>query len=347
MPHVPYHERLLISLRLPLIFLSIVIVGGTSGYMMLWREDASEPWLELASDALYMTLITITTVGYGEVRALEHKTRLFTMAVAIFGIANLTYIFSSFMEFLVSRQLQDPLGKGKMQRLAKEFRGHIIVAGYGQMGQRVCKELQEHQTTFVLVESHPDILEDAIEKGIVVIEGDATLDETLLDANILNAKALIATTSDDASNAFVAMSARALNPNLRIVARADSDDAIKKLLRAGADAAVNPYTMGSNRLTKHVLHPSVVDFFETSIGSKEISVEELIVRENTALHLRSIGELDLRRQTGISVLVMFRDDKPLFPPPLNEKLRAGDRILVMASAEQLGEFKGWLEPDMT
>jgi voltage-gated potassium channel len=209
----------LVSLRvrllLPLSLVLVIIGVGTLGYHWLWL-DVGGTWM----DALFMTVTTITTIGYGEVKPLTTAGRLFTMALAITGIGSLFYMLGVVMEYLVSVRLADPMGRRRMERRIRELSGHVIVAGLGRVGRQAALELHAAGTSFVVVDPNEPSIQQATERGYLALVGDATADEVLERAGIRRARGLIATTGSDATNLYIVLSARVLNPELYIVARA-------------------------------------------------------------------------------------------------------------------------------
>jgi voltage-gated potassium channel len=212
----PRVERLRMRLRLPLLVLTAVIVSGTVGYALLWWGTPS-PWL----DALYMTIITITTVGYGEVRPLGPAGRIFTMFVALTGVGSLFYTATVVMEYFVTVALADPGGRRRrMERQIEKLEGHVILAGAGRGGLQACEELKSAGQSFVVVDPSATAARLAEQRGFLLLAGDATEDPILERAGIRRATGLVVTTSNDATNMYIVLSARVLNPTLTIVSRA-------------------------------------------------------------------------------------------------------------------------------
>jgi voltage-gated potassium channel len=267
-------RSLRIRLLLPLSLVLAVVVVGTAGYHWLWR-GAGGTWM----DALFMTVTTITTIGYGEIRPLTTAGRLFTIFLAFTGIGSLFFMLGVVMEYLVSVRLADPMGRRRMERRIGELSGHVIVAGMGRVGRQATLELHQAGTLFVVVDPNESAVAHAAERGYLTLLGDATEDETLQRAGITRARGLIVTTANDATNMYVVLSARVLNPGLHIVSRAADEAGVTKLMRAGADRAVSPYAIGGHRLAHLMLSPAVVDFFETALrrGRDALNIEDLAI----------------------------------------------------------------------
>ncbi len=328
-------------LRSPFVLLISVIILGTLGYYLLWRSLGGS-WL----DAVYMTFITITTVGYNEIYPLDSSGRILTIFISITGIGSLFYVFSATMEYLVIRQLQDPSGRRKMQEKINKLEDHTILAGLGRMGQQAARELAQQSSSFVIIDHHPPLENLAKQEGYLYIIGDATEDEVLEQAGVKRAKNLIAAAGDDASNAFIVMSARALNPNLVIVARADNEAAIKKLLKAGANRALDPYSIGGRRLVNLVLRPAAIDFLETTMkrGQQALGVQDIEVQDGSDFDGKSLRQLDIRRRFGVTVLAVLREGKTVTNPSPDFVLKKGDQIISLGMSEQL-EKLGELEAE--
>jgi len=222
-------------LVLPLSVVFAVVVGGTAGYFWLWRAVGGT-WL----DALFMTVTTITTVGYGEVKPLDSAGRIFTMIIAIVGVGSLFFTFGVVMEYIVALRLADPTGRRKMDKRIEALHGHIILAGLGRVGRQAGHELAEARMPFLVVEPSEATARHAEELGWLCLQGDATDDAVLERAGVRRARGLIATTANDATNMYIVLSARVLNPKLHIVSRAVDETSVPKLTRAGADRAIKP-----------------------------------------------------------------------------------------------------------
>jgi voltage-gated potassium channel len=313
-----------------------VVATGTLGYRWLWR-DVGGTWL----DALFMTVTTITTIGYGEVKPLDGPGRIFTMALALVGIGSLFYTFGVMMEYVVTTRLTDPTGRRRMEKRVAHLSGHVIVAGLGRVGRQAGHELQAAGASFVVIDPGEGAVRAGEELGWLVIHGDATDDEVLLRAGIERARGLIVTTATDATNMYIVLSARVLNSALTIVSRAVDEASVAKLIRAGANRAISPYAIGGHRLAHLILSPSVVDFFETALrrGNEMLNIEDLAVAPSSAASGKTLERLDVRRATGATVLMVLRGDGSLASPSGETVLTAGDRVLALGTAEQLRELE--------
>ena len=328
-PDIP---RLRARLILPLSVVATVVVGGTFGYFWLWRAVGGT-WL----DALFMTVTTITTVGYGVVKPLDAAGRIFTMVLAIVGVGSLFYTFGVVMEYIVALRLADPTGRRKMDKRIEALHAHIILAGLGRVGRQAGQELAEAHVPFLVVDPAEPNVRQAEEHGWLCLQGDATDDAVLERAGVRRARGLIATTANDATNMYIVLSARVLNPKLHIVSRAIDETSVPKLMRAGADRAISPYAIGGHRLAHLILSPTVVDFFETALrrGNEALNIEAIAVSTDSPVVARTLEALALRQATGATVLAIMRDGNPVVNPPGDMALAAGDRLLAMGTRDQL------------
>jgi voltage-gated potassium channel len=323
-------RSLKVRLLLPLTLVLTVVAIGTVGYRWLWRDGT---WM----DALFMTVTTITTIGYGEIKPLTTAGRLFTIFLALTGIGSLFYTFGVVMEYLVGVRLADPMGRRRMERRIGELTGHVIVAGMGRVGGQAALELHQAETRFVVVDPSDQAMAVAAECGYLALQGDATEDAVLKRAGITRARGLIVTTGNDATNVYVVLSARVLAPQLYIVARAADEAGATKLGRAGANRAVSPYVIGGHRLAHLMLSPAVVDFFETALrrGDDALNIEDLALSMDSPSLGKTLDRLDIRRATGATVLAVLRDGNPLVSPPGELALAAGDHLLALGTGDQL------------
>lgn len=323
-------------LIIPLGLVILVTVIGTFGYYWLGRDQGAN-WM----DAFYMTIITITTVGYGEVIKLDDKGRLFTIFVSLTGVGSLFYGFSVLMENLVTSRLLDPSQSRKMQHRIEAMENHVIIAGLGRVGRQAALELAESGVPFVIVDPAPESFSYARQHRYLMITGDATDDAVLESAGLKSASGLIVTTGDDANNLYIVLSARVLRSDLYIVSRAVDDSSIPKLIRAGANRAISPYAIGGRRLAHLILSPTVVDFFDTVIkrGDESLNLEGIEVYEGARAAGQTIAALNLREVTGASVLVVLRGNRVLPNPDPELILQAGDQLLALGTVEQLDRLE--------
>lgn len=328
-----------IRLILPASLVVAVTVVGTAGYVWLGRGQGAT-WL----DALFMTVTTITTIGYGEIIHLDSAGRIFTMVIAIFGIGSLFYSLTVVMDYLVSSRLVDPLGERKVQREIDTLKDHIVIAGLGRVGRQAAGELCGSKIPFAIIDPRPEAQHYAHQHGYLHVLGDASDDEVLLKAGIERARGLIVTTGDDANNLYIVLSARVLKADLYIVSRAVDDGSIPKLERAGANRAISPYAIGGRRLAHLILSPEVVDFFDTVIRRDEesLNLEGIKVPHGAEVIGKTLASLEVLDKTGASILVILRDKNVLANPDQETVLLGGDQLLALGTVEELDALEAMI-----
>lgn len=306
----------------------LIISGGTLGYVFLEGWDFF--------DSFYMTIITLTTVGFGEVHPLSRVGKMFTIALIVGGVGAVFYALSTGTKFMLEGELEEIFGRKRLEKRIKEIRDHFIVCGYGRMGRIICRELREKGISFVVVEKMPEKL--LAGKDFLIVEGDATKDEVLKEVGIERAKGLISVLPTDAENLYVVLSARGLNPTLTIVARAGDEGSEQKLLRAGADRVVSPYYIGGLRIAHTVLKPAVVDFIEfaTKSGNIDLQMEEIAIQENSGLVGRTLDDSGIGRELGIIVVAIKEGSGEMrFNPTYKTAIKAGDTLIALGEISKL------------
>lgn len=323
-------RRILDRLLLPFGLLLAVYAAGVSGYMLVEGWDFQ--------DASYMTVITVATVGFGETHPLSSAGRWFTVALILGGMGTLLYAVSSLTAFIVEGELAELLRRGKMDKAIARLEGHFVICGAGRVGSVILKELKAGGHRTVVVDRNLERLEETFgpDHGLLAVEGDATHDAVLERAGIQRARGLLAALAEDKDNLFVVLSARSMNPSLRIVARADEESTKDKLLKAGADAVVFPYTIGGLRMASEMLRPAVVNFLDQMLrwGDGSLRVEEVTVPEGSPLAGKTLAECDLSGRTGALLVALRSEGAFLFNPPGTRTLSAGDVLVVLADRTQ-------------
>jgi len=326
---VNFKQRIIIS-----IFAIIgVIIFGTIGYVVI------EKWTFF--DSLYMTIITLTTVGYQEVHTLTSTGRLFTTILILTGVGVMLYALGVAARVILEGEIREVFGRKRLSKAIETIKNHYIVCGYGRMGRIICKEMRQNRVPFVVIESSPDVVA-SMDRDMLVLQGDATQDSVLKDAGIERARGLISVLSSDSENLYVVLSARGLNPKLRIVARASEEGSDKKLLRAGADDVVSPYYIGGLRIAHTVLKPAVVDFIEfaTRSGNLELQIEEIKVKEDSHIIGQSLDECGIRKELGIIIVAIKRASGEMeFNPTSTSIIKKGDILIAMGETKQLRELE--------
>jgi voltage-gated potassium channel len=309
----------------------VAVVIGTSGYVLFQRWPFD--------DALYMTVITLTTVGFREVRELDALGRVWTMIVAIAGVGIIFGSIGLVAESVLAEVASGRREKRRMSDAVAGLKGHFILCGYGRVGSTVARELEHASVPFVVVDITTESVAVAARDGYLVVEGDATSDAVLRSAGIERARGVISTVDTDATNVFVTLSARSLNSGLFIVARANQEGAEAKMIQAGADRVVSPYARAGRQIAELAVRPRVADFIDYALSHGELafSIEEVEVAAGGPLDGRTVGALTAE---GIHPLAIVHGPRQYEPnPPADRALRAGDGLIVSGTAETLRAFR--------
>lgn len=325
-----HFRRRLIAVVILLIFL---FGSGTLGY--IWLEGWS--WL----DAFYMTTISLTTVGFGEVQPLSSSGRLFTIVLILLGVGVLTYSIGSLVEYVLAARVGIRVRKRRMVKEVSKYRNHVIVCGYGRVGQSAIAALSDQERDIVIIEKNPIRVEKLMDAGFVVVEGDATIDEVLLQAGMKQAWGMLVATEDDSVNLFIVLSARALNADIFIVTRSNEKNE-QKMIRAGANRTVSPFHIGGRHMANIITRPQVTDFFDvvTLAGGVELWIEEIGIGVGSILAGKTVGEANIRRRAGVTLVALIRrkEDKTLMPDA-DTMMKQGDELIVLGTREQLLSLK--------
>ena len=309
-----------------MIALGMVLVVGTVGYLLLGFS---------LLDALYQTITTVSTVGFREVHPLSRNGQIFTMVLILVGVGLTLYALSVLIETLLEGRLNELLGRRRMDKSIASLQDHVIICGWGRVGKAIAAEVLESGRAIVIIEADGTRLEGLQQ---LAVEGDATDDAVLRAAGIERAAALVAAVDSDASNSFITLSARALHPDLFIVARARSTNSEDKLLRSGADRVVNPQSIGGARMAAFVLRPHVAEFVDVVMHERnlEFRLEEVVVTASSPIAGRTLRDSHLRDQTGALVLAL-RDEDGTFRtnPPAETEIRVGQVIIAIGTQTEL------------
>ncbi len=329
--HRTLRRRLITLLVIPL----LLVLSGTLGYWLI--EPDYSPF-----DALYMTVITLSTIGYGEVHPLSTTGRTFTMLLILGGVFTLFYTATEIVRGIVSGEIQDLLGRQRVERSLAQLENHVIVCGYGRVGRLVCQEFSRHGTPFVVIDNDAGRLADfQIARGIALV-GDATSDEVLRHAGIYRAKALVTVMASDADNLYTTMSARLLNKDIYLVARVEQPHSEIKLRRAGANRVVSPYLIGGHRLAHAVLRPAVVDFIELATRQEhvDLQLEETQISGASPLAGSCLRASGIRSELKVIIVAVKKPTgHMIFNPDPEAALEAGDVLVAIGSREQLDQLQ--------
>ena len=316
------------------LFLTAAIVGilaaGTVGFTLI---DHYPPF-----DAFYMTLITMSTVGYGEVHPLSHAGRVFNSFLIVFGVTTIFIAIGAMTQTIIELEFGDVFNKRRNKRMIDKLKDHHIVCGFGRVGRGAAAELQRAGVPFVVVDSDAARAESAMMAGMLALAADATRDETLRQVGVERARGLVAALATDADNLFVLLSAKGLNPGLYVAARAGEEDAVEKMRRAGANAVIAPYALTGHRLAQSLLRPHVVQFldFAATDAGDDTAIEQVLVAEGSEMAGKTIREMQLGRDLGVIVMAIRDAHGTMhFNPPADEPVRGGDTLIVMGGQQGL------------
>jgi voltage-gated potassium channel len=291
-------------------------------------------------DAFYMTLITITTVGYQEIRPLSHAGRVFNSVLIFFGVSAMFVALGTMTQTIIELQLQDRYGERRKKRAIMRMKDHYIVCGFGRVGRNAANELQRTGASFLVIDRNEQRVERATQAGMPAMRADATRDDSLREAGVERARGFIAALATDADNVFVILSAKTLNPGLTVVTRASEEDAEEKLRRAGADTVFSPYSIAGHRLAQALLRPHVVqllDFAGQAVGL-DVTMEQMRVAPDPAAS-RQLADLVPRDSRLIVLAIGKPDGKMIFNPPVQTEVFPGDVLIVMGEQPSLRQME--------
>jgi len=312
------------------VLLCAVVLIGVLGYMLIER------WRPL--EALYMTIITITTVGYGEINEVSETGRIFTIGLIVMGIGVMAYVLGMVAQLMVEVQIREILGRRRLGSRIKSMKDHYIVCGYGRLGKIIAKEFKIHKIPFLVIEANPE-MEPALEQiSVPYIIDDATNEDVLLEAGLERAKGLVAVVFSDADNVFITMGAKGINPALFVLARADDEKTEKKLLRAGANRVVLPYLIGGQRMAHAIIKPAVSDFLELTAYDSGISLEigELLVEDQSTLNGVTLVKSGIRKMMDVIIVAILKKDGQMkFNPASQTRIEAGDTLIALGQIKDL------------
>lgn len=311
----------------------LVLVTGTLGYRLI------EGWPFL--DGFYMTVITITSIGYGETHPLSTEGRIFTLFIIAIGIGVVGHALVSVSRWLIEGEVVKVFTRRRSMKAIQKIRDHFIVCGFGRMGSFVCNEFHARGIPFVVVENIPEIQDKINQNGYYLSPGDATDEDVLMAAKIKTAKGLVSTLNSDASNVYVVLTARELNPDLEIIARAGEEEAEKKLIRAGASRVISPYRIGGMRMVMGILKPTVMSFLEVAMDHKQLNVEleEVRVAKNSAYSGKKLVDTDIRKELNLIIIAIKKPDgRMVFNPGPNTIIEDEDLLITLGENKDLAIF---------
>lgn len=313
----------------------LVIFIGIIGFHTI------EGWSFL--DSLYMTIITIFTVGFQEVKELSPLGRIFTIFVIMGGVGTALFAFKKVAEIVFEGGMKESWRRRKMEKQLENLKEHYIVCGYGRMGKIVSERLHEEHLPFVIVENNPKKIDDLRnERKYLFIPGDATQEEILLQAGIKHARGLAALLPSDADNLYLVLTVRLICPSLFVLSKVIDEEAEKKILQIGANRVVSPYKLSGLKIAQGLIRPTVVDFMDLIIRRKELSLymEEYITNKESPLIDKTISELNIRQKANVIVVAVKKPGKDIiFNPPSNFNIKTGDTLLVLGDDQGIRQFE--------
>lgn len=317
-----------------LFMLAGIISVGTIGYMLI------EKWSFLES--LYMTIITITTVGFKEVEPISNGGRIFTILLIVTGVGIIAYTLGLVAQTMVEFQIMSILGRKKLGLKIRSLRNHYIICGYGKVGKVVANELKSRNIPLLVIERDPGLREILEKNEHPYIIADATVEDVLVEAGIERAKGIVALLSTDADNLFITMTAKALNPNLFVLARAEEEHTYNKLLRVGANRVVMPHVIGGQKLANLIIKPAVVEFLELTVYNKEIEleIEEVMVKKGSPLSALTLEKSGIRQQTNVIIVaIRKKEGQMIFNPSSGTIIGEGDILIALGQREGLKKLE--------
>jgi len=322
------------------IFLSVLLLlAGTVGYIFI------EDWPFI--DALYMTVITLATVGFNEVQELSPVGRIFTMTLIIVGVGFVFYLAGSIIQFMVEGRVREILGRRKLEKQLRKQKDHYIICGYGRVGGSICDLLASKPLGVVVIERNPERIARLSDRNLLYVAGDATDEENLIKAGVEKARGLLAVLKTDSENVYVTLTARQLNPELFIIARGGEEKSENKLLAAGANRVVSPYLMGAHRIAQTILRPTVTDFLELTLmeKSRDIQMEEVPVHPSSRLIDVALQDSGIRQDLDLIIVAVRKPEgEMLFNPSSQTKLQGGDMVVAIGEKQNLERFEKILNP---
>ncbi len=311
----------------------LVLIAGTVGYHQV------EGWNYL--DGFYMTIITITTIGFKEVHDLSPKGQIFTIMIIVSGMGVMGYAIVTGTRLVVEGEVQRIMTRRRSMKTISKISDHFVICGFGRMGSYVCHELAARKVPFVVVENRPEVQDKVIEAGFLLTPGEATEEEVLITAGIKRARGLVSLLSSDAFNLYVVLTGRQLNPDLDIVARAEEESAHAKLVLAGATRVISPYKVGGMRLVMGILKPAVMNFLEVAMDHKDLKVDLAEVRlgKQSPYCGKALVDTDVRKDLNLIIIAVQKKDGPMvFNPGPQTVIECGDTLIAMGERASLDIF---------
>jgi len=324
------------------VLVALTVSVGTVGFIVI---ENYPPF-----DAFYMSLITITTVGYGEIRTLSYAGRVFNSFLMVFGVAVMFFSVGIITNAVVEMQFADVLNRRRVKKVIDKMKDHYILCGFGRVGRGAAAEMQRTGVPFVVVDRNKERVEMAMKAGMLSVLADSSRDETLLEVGLKRAKGLIAALASDADNVFLILSAKNLNPNLKVASRAAEEGSETKMRLAGADSVFTPYSLTGYRLAQAILRPHVFEFLDITSSSMglRVGLEQVLIAAGSPMAGKSLGGLQFRRELGVVVLAIRKANGSMqFNPSAEATVNAGDYLIVLGGDEDVRKLEQMLSQGKT
>lgn len=317
----------------------VILIIGTVGYMII------EGWRFL--DAIYMTVITISTVGYREINQVGDGGRVFTIFLVAIGVGFTLYVAAALVQFMVEGRIRIILGRRRLDQKINRLKNHYIVCGYGRIGRVICRDLRRKPFDVVAIDKSPDLIPLMDADGILYVAGDAADEASLIKAGVKRAKGLVAALATDTDNVFLVLTVRQLAPELTIIARASQEAVKSKLLAAGADSVESPYEMGAVSMAQHIIRPTVTNFLDLAFAHqrKDIQMEEIPVSESSKLVNVQLKDSGIRQNYNLIIIAIKKTDgHMLFNPSFEAVIMPGDTVIAVGELANLQKLEKILNP---
>ena len=328
------------KLRISFLILALIFVTGTVGFHFI------EGWSFVES--LYTTVITLATVGYGDFHPEQTAGRIFTVVLIVFGVGAMAYTIGLATEAMVEGRLKMAMGRGRLEKRIEKLNNHYIICGCGRIGRLICREFAAEKVDFVVIDNDPEVMRAIEEEGYIYYTGNATEDRTLIGAGIKKARGIVCVLHSDAENLYVILTAKELNPSIYILSRAEDEMSERRLIRAGADRVMSPYTVGGMRMAMAILRPAMLDFIEitTRRQSLELQMEELLVCDTSPVIGKALEESEIRQRYGLIIVAIKKaSGQMIFNPVASYVIGTGDTLITLGENANLVKFSRVCYPE--
>ena len=328
------------KLKISFLILALIFVIGTVGFHFI------EGWSFVES--LYTTVITLATVGYGDFHPEQMAGMIFTVVLIVFGVGAMAYTIGLATEAMIEGRLKMAMGRGRLEKKIEKLNNHYIICGCGRIGRLICREFAAEKVDFVVIDNDPEVMQAIEEEGYIYYAGNATEDRTLIGAGIKRARGIVCVLRSDAENLYVILTAKELNPSIYILSRAEDEISERRLIRAGADRVMSPYTVGGMRMAMAILRPAMLDFIEitTRRQSLELQMEELLVCDTSPVIGKTLEESEIRQRYGLIIVAIKKaSGQMIFNPVASYVIGTGDTLIALGEDVNLVRFSRVCYPE--